>query len=274
MKSAFLFKCLLVIGVLSAGVLLVAPAFSAPMGVRKTTHNLSVEGYATNTSWAGYYSETVETQICIFCHTPHGGDTTGPLWNRAIPAGFDTGWTHYNSVTLSSGVGAANRAVSPESLLCLSCHDGTIAVGDLINQSALGTPSTSTTTVVNLSSFNPRVGNAKDLSDDHPISFSYTDSVTAVGTGYGNLETIEHARDVQGLKFYGATNRVECGTCHDPHVNYDPWYDPDQDPAICNAQRAVGDLAQVCDSTADIRYFPFLRIPNDASNLCLSCHNK
>jgi len=47
--------------------------------VANTTHNLGSNGPGPNT-----FSGTAE--ICVFCHTPHGGDSTAsvPLWNKAL----------------------------------------------------------------------------------------------------------------------------------------------------------------------------------------------
>ncbi|NOX43513.1 MAG: hypothetical protein GXP19_07250, partial [Gammaproteobacteria bacterium] len=72
---------------------------------------------------------TSESQICIFCHTPHGAaEAPGPLWNRALSgATYDT----YSSGSLDSAPspGASLQQPTGTSKLCLSCHDGTMAVG-------------------------------------------------------------------------------------------------------------------------------------------------
>jgi hypothetical protein len=59
------------------------------------------------------------------------------------------------------------------------------------------------------------------------------------------LHTVAAAQ-AAGVRFFGATNFVECSTCHDPHVDY--FTAPD--------------------------YTPFLITPNTGSNLCLACHIK
>lgn len=78
------------------------------------------------------------TEVCVFCHTPHGGRTDvagggAPLWNRALPS--DTGWTMYNSPNTDVAPGTAPLGVS---LACLSCHDGVIALDALINAPGSG----------------------------------------------------------------------------------------------------------------------------------------
>jgi len=92
--------------------------------VESTKHNLSTTG-------PGPIKAYDETQICIFCHTPHGAVAT-PLWNHtlsnasyilptAIPGGA---WETMESTP--------NR-IDGDSRLCLGCHDGTVAIGSVVN---------------------------------------------------------------------------------------------------------------------------------------------
>jgi cytochrome c553 len=220
-----------------------------PLGVSATKHNLS-----SGSPFTGYQSGN-EDEVCIFCHTPHGGTLDGPLWNRTLTSD-GTGFTHYTSSTLSSYfTGKENRAVNPESLLCLSCHDGTVAMGTLINNSnrtAGGAPD-------NVAMFDPTFGfgispviggaTGKDLSNDHPISFSYysaqlvNNALIAADSGPSDPRT-------KGVRFFGpdaaGEQRVECSSCHDPHVN----------------------------GNVDSNYLPFLVMSNTGSALCLACHIK
>ena len=73
MKTYKLTRNLLVGAVLS---LAVGTAFA---GIANTKHNLGSTGTGTN-SFDG------TDEICVFCHTPHGADTTAnpPLWNRIL----------------------------------------------------------------------------------------------------------------------------------------------------------------------------------------------
>lgn len=234
-------------------------AVMGPQNVAGTRHN-----FGESTLFNEYKSN--ESEICVFCHTPHGGTLTGPLWNRNNPAST---WTHYGSATLGSYLGglATNRAMGAESLICMSCHDGSIAINHVINlpNSRGGTPITISGLDKTIDDFgffmNPnRIGATQanwaatgDLSDDHPISFSYT-SVTGnapylpTQSRNGELRTWE-AAEALGVRFFGgAAKTVECSSCHDPHVDY----------------TASGNMA----------YTPFLITTNSASALCFACHNK
>lgn len=82
---------------------------------------------------------------------------------------------------------------------------------------------------------------------DHPISIDYDEAYSSAG---GNTRLKDKAST--GLKFYGSgNNKLECTTCHDPHVNY--------------VNTAKG---------GDTRYTPFLVRSNSSSGLCFSCHIK
>ncbi|HLO64519.1 MAG TPA: hypothetical protein VK165_16290, partial [Azonexus sp.] len=81
--------------------------------IRGTKHNLSAaadsSAYTNPTAGAGTVptrniKATTETQICVFCHTPHGGSTsTKPLWNRkAAGAGYTQSYVMYDSSTLDA----------------------------------------------------------------------------------------------------------------------------------------------------------------------------
>ena len=87
-----------------------------------TVHNLSVSG-------PGTIRAASESEICIFCHTPHNSSPRPPLWNRPDP-GFN--YTLYGSSTTQANPGQP----AGSSILCLSCHDGTIALGDVLSRSA------------------------------------------------------------------------------------------------------------------------------------------
>jgi len=226
-----------------------------PHGITYTIHNLSAS--QAEITW-----RSDETQVCIFCHTPHSGSLDGPLWNRDSPT---TAYTHYNSASLSAAVKSLgeNRAVSKESLLCLSCHDGSIAVNSLLNQSHLGDPTFWKDPIyimVLADNANPRIGaslanwdDTTDLSDDHPISFSYGPVLTEKNGQFREVSTAEGL----GARFFGSDNRVECSSCHDPHVMYDPDYGGPDNNQLANEE-----------------YRPFLVTSNAGSKLCLACHVK
>jgi hypothetical protein len=260
-------KVMLKKSVLVVALLLVATNLWAAktMDVSGTRHNLS--STSTGLSGGNYYAASNEDEVCIFCHTPHGGTMNTPLWNRAVPTG--SGFTHYTSATLSGymrGAGMSTRPVNAESLLCMSCHDGSAAMNSIINNSnrTAAAPDNNGTIIPQFFTTGAAIGDAPDpsgfgtlghtnnLSDDHPISFSYSSSYNHADNT-GEFRAPADAK-TSGIRFFGADiatgNFVECSSCHDPHVNHETANGGDAD------------------------YTPFLVRPNTGSGLCLSCHIK
>jgi hypothetical protein len=109
---------------------------SCTESVKDTKHNL-----AANTDLVGTGTVIGTSEVCVFCHTPHGGrdDVAGggaPEWNRALPA--STGFTNYTSPNFDNDQGAESPGPKGVSLACLSCHDGAIALDALINAPGSG----------------------------------------------------------------------------------------------------------------------------------------
>jgi hypothetical protein len=111
-------------------------AKSCTENIRETKHNLALN---TDILAAG------TTEVCVFCHTPHGGQTNvagggAPLWNRALPPDpSQNAFITYDSPNFDRDIGS-KTTYQPDgvSLACLSCHDGTIALDALINAPGSG----------------------------------------------------------------------------------------------------------------------------------------
>ncbi|MBI5446138.1 MAG: cytochrome c3 family protein [Deltaproteobacteria bacterium] len=213
---------------------------SAEDNVQITKHNLrnvrQIDGVYTAIADFG--------EICVYCHTPHSANEAGgvaPIWNKNLNAAGS--YTLYGSPTLDTRIGPPTGV----SLICLSCHDGTIGLDVIVNQPGVRgdeggfAPSGTLMRDTGDPSFNPRLG--QDLSDDHPVSMRYAGPGGAnVDPQFHGLATVKAA----GLKFFGGASPedsqvVECATCHNPH---------------------------------EARNEKFLRIRNVNSNLCKTCHIK
>ncbi len=183
--------------------------------IKNTVHNLSVSGPGTIVAES-------ETEICVFCHTPHNARPVAPLWNREDPG---TIYTLYNSSTIEASPGQPDGS----SILCLSCHDGTIALGSVISRPQDIAMSGGVTT---MPPGNTNLGT--DLSDDHPISFLYDQTLTAADPELVDPTTLHGP-------VYLENSKVQCTSCHDPHKDI---------------------------------YGKFLVATNQNSDLCLYCHQK
>lgn len=115
---------------LASGLALAAISSAAFAGIAQTKHNL---GSAQTT---GNYTDAT-TEICIFCHTPHGANQATaqvPLWNRVMST---TLYSKYSTLGTTS-FDAAEGAIGSVSLACLSCHDGTQAMDAMVNTPGAG----------------------------------------------------------------------------------------------------------------------------------------
>lgn len=273
----------LMIGAL--GALMAVAAVPAMAGIANTKHNLGTTGTGNN------HLTTGTAEICVFCHTPHGSDTSAPvpLWNRKL--GTSVTYTPYSD--LKSSTLDAKTAVmsSSPSLACLSCHDGTQSMDSVINAPGSGgynslgqdmTGAVWTGATVNaagvLQAGITLIGT--DLRNDHPVSIQYAGgvNVASCGTGCGtaqfndpDFEPIK-AMDNNGTKYWwveknGNTTRerqdiilytrseANTGNIAQPFVECASCHDPHVEAKNANE-------------------VAFLRVSNAGSGLCLSCHVK
>jgi predicted CXXCH cytochrome family protein len=154
-------------------------------------------------------TSTTGAELCVFCHTPHGGTTDAPLWNRTGPA--TTTFTTYSSDTLDTGTAGVAPQPSGISAQCLSCHDGATAYLALTNNPAY----TMTTANMSASTFSLDT----DLSNDHPVSIDYV-TLQAAQTGeFRAASGVNTQQVINGgttLQLY--SDKVECASCHNPHL--------------------------------------------------------
>lgn len=169
-------------------------------------------------------------EICNVCHTPHNASSTiAPLWNHQLSSAT---YTLYSSPTLNATPGQPG----PSSKACLSCHDGTVALDSYGGR--VGT------------NFNiGRYGLGTDLSNDHPVSFTYDPALaTADGGLYDpTVQTVPALgnRTIDNGMLVG--HKLECISCHDVHA--DKGY-------------------------SGMRGGHLILVTNYNSALCLTCHRK
>lgn len=245
-------------------------AGQAAAAITGSKHDLTFNG---NT----YYTSTASAEICAFCHTPHGGQSAAPLWNRVLPAAG--GFSVYTSDTLDGTIALTGA----NSLACLSCHDGVGSLDVVVNAPGSGGYNTGGTTLgYTWNGGNTTIGAGvtqigTSLTDDHPVALPYCggggasgcvdtdfkavmkDGVAVPIANFGNgagafaagtkwwVETGGNStRSKTDLVLYldgSNVPNVQCASCHEPHNG-----------------GAAGT--------------PFLRFTNAQSQLCLSCHAK
>ncbi|MEN8155442.1 MAG: cytochrome c3 family protein [Bacteroidota bacterium] len=167
--------------------LLLHPVAGFSQSVAFTKHNLSVTGAIDN-------QRSSVQSMCEFCHTPHSVKPLSPTWANSNPA---TRYIMYDEMVSSTSNIPADPSRQPDgsSTLCLSCHDGTIALGNTSSVMPAGSSSILGT----------------DLSDDHPISFTYDATLVASDGQLKYTPMFPVTLD--------ANSKVQCASCHDPHVD-------------------------------------------------------
>ena len=189
-----------------------------------TKHNLSTSG-------PGPIKSTNEDRICIFCHTPHSA-ISYPLWNHTLSEesyilpeseGDPSNPWYYMKSTPDQPDG--------DSKLCLSCHDGTVAIASIVNLG--GAASTISMQGTAAGGVMPQ-GDSNfgfDLSGYHPVSIEVNqqlifDKNTQCINNEVNFRICYPQSPIKLLptdNLYGAGPHtgigVQCSSCHDAHDN-------------------------------------------------------
>lgn len=183
-------------------------------------------------------------QLCLTCHTPHFGASTRLLWNHQLSSASFS-WEDTTTTTGGTALPTNIKTWSGSTKNCLSCHDGTVAVGTLYHDGYTYTgsapPKITATTV-----------SGQNLQGTHPVAIpypygglknSYNQSTTgdlALLSGWNSIPV--DVKLFTDPNFSAPSNRgLECASCHDPHGTPNP---------------------------------DFLRAPLAGSAICLRCHVK
>lgn len=254
---------------LSAGAVLAN--VSPGTGMYGSKHDFSGNGYMVPISG-------LQVGLCSICHTPHSAISTKLLWNQKLTtATFSWG----DTAETSGGTVLPSSARQGPSTKCLSCHDGSVAVGDTAafygmigGKWAPGDTVGWGTLAGRLSGggvygVGPVTNGVSNMTGNHPIAVPYP--LNAAPGTYNNVTTGARVKldsyvanpnaPAHGIKLYSddgnnkinpgtvpGKSGIECTSCHDPHNK----------------------------STVD---FPLLRGKNIGSSkadgyLCLQCHIK
>lgn len=293
------------IGAVAAGALMLG-AGAAFAGISATKHNLGTTGAAGQNKSGG------TEEICVFCHTPHGADTSAqaPLWNKNLGSLGGTGanaYQLYQSSTMDAARandGNGGGAIGSVSLACLSCHDGTQAMDNIINAPGSGGydvtgggptgrtgtgpagswawtgPTVSTEGLMQDGAGGPNVALiGTDLRNDHPIGIQYC------GGGITGTAT---AGCKDGDFWGGGANN---GRLRNATINTQNVWWVDTEATTGNNLRNKTDMILYTRNFSDNTTGPsvecaschdphtsdaptFLRVSNAGSAVCLSCHVK
>jgi predicted CXXCH cytochrome family protein len=191
---------------------------------------------------------TTTTEVCIFCHTPHKASPGGgrPLWNHTLTSST-LSWSPNKTVRGTDLPTDLSTAALEGPAACLSCHDGSVALGSVLVYYSGGSSSATTFSFAALTDRitaggamhvnGPAYIDVTTMSKNHPLGVQkpdaktgFTDFVAADGgTGVWYRTSSQDSNDY-----------VACQSCHNPHLTTNQ---------------------------------PFLRISNSGSAICKSCHD-
>ena len=244
--------------ILTLAMLTLAPAalwgqsFTPGAGIAATPHDFSGKGNPA-------------TGLCTFCHTPHRAIATQLLWNHTLSTQTFS-WDVPSTTAGTAYPSFRGDTYTGPSAKCLSCHDGTVAIGDIAwwAEGKPGSPIDNTRhqwpDAMNVGA----TGNVNgSMKGNHPVAMPYpfgnavniyNGSTTGAGAVLSEWQSTplapvrvfnDNAGAISAGPAAGRTG-IECSSCHDPHN-----------------KAAVGDL--------------FLRGTlggNTTSYICLKCHIK
>ncbi len=248
----------------SLGLAVLAGLALAGPGVVNSSHDLRSLQTAGQTN----------NQVCIYCHTPHRAADQNLIWNHSL----GTGNYSFNAAGPAGSPGMSRTSTGTTlpttttafgtgpTKMCMSCHDGSVAVGAL-NNIGDGATGTIVTSPSRLNGQPAQIASATGgMGGNHPVAIPFPDRAGATyngittgvtsgfggvagGGGWADITTIQAA----GIKLHGGpaagTFGMECTSCHDAHNN-----------SVATTEGVAG------------KYF--LRVSGDNSALCLSCHRK
>lgn len=169
---------------------------------------------------------------CTFCHTPHGGQSQVLLWNHRLSSNT------FSWAVPTTGASTPYPAIQGDTYngttaKCLSCHDGSVAIGDVVWWNS-GPPASPLLNVF-VTGVN-QVGAGGALGFNHPVAMPYpwnNAPSTYNGVTTGNAVVLSAwvpDPTVNGIRLYnddGSGNitigpaagvaGIECASCHDPH---------------------------------------------------------
>ncbi len=228
--------------------------------VQGSRHDLSVNG-------PGPVKATSEKEVCLFCHASHISDPKSPhpLWNQQLST-----TTSYNPYT-SSTYKQTNNQISTRSKLCLSCHDGTVAIGQTYGSGKIAMQGA----LASADNF------GTDLSKNHPLGFT----MPAMDDGEIKLSLTASPPVTSDPAVKLFDNKIECVTCHNPHTpNLDTAVQfmvrSNSNSALCTACHdtsrgalagwSLGQHAIAANVVSRGAQLPYSTV---AVNACVSCHS-
>jgi hypothetical protein len=222
-------------------------------GIQGTAHDFS-----------GILAAGATTGLCTVCHTPHKAQTQALLWNHTLSV-QNFSWTDPVTTAGTPYVSFAGDTYNGPTARCLSCHDGSVAVGDVGWWAATGPLVIAGLPAIGDPTFQIGAGGG-NLDGNHPVAMpipfnnvanTYNGSTTGAGITLADWKADPSTLGIGLYNDDGAGNisrggvagqtGIECGSCHDPHNG---------------------------SAVEDIFFLRGLMGTNAANYICIKCHTK
>lgn len=226
---------IVLIGVVNCYAVPVGHPPTAGGGIATTPHDFTQAGY----------NPSPTPGLCTFCHTPHKAQSTSLLWNHTYSSNSYS-WTDQTVTAAGTKLPTISNTWNGPTNKCLSCHDGSVAVGDIKWFDAKAqtiTVSAADLTSGKISATEYLIASATgSMNTNHPVVVPYPGvgtrnyGTSTTGSGYAPTEW-QADPTALGIVLFKATDNtsaasvsritstpsgadnlgIECASCHDPH---------------------------------------------------------
>ena len=208
-------------------VVLLALVVLSSLSFARVDKALIINGYhdlrATGTGGKDTGSTGPSYALCNYCHVAHKFAADGGLgqngmgillWNHTLSSSqayttYDSWTRQSNDIASLQPTGNGNVDLQNPSIMCMSCHDGTVA----LNSTYTG-PIGSTGALPG-----DRIINPADANKTHPINFTY-DATLASNAKMrvpAGVQGVDANTSNAIVPLFGG--KMQCATCHEPHTN-------------------------------------------------------
>jgi hypothetical protein len=236
---------------LALGVLMLAPIvsfaqdFTPGAGLIGSPHDFTT---VTGDDMVGTPTEPIG--LCTYCHTPHKALTTELLWNHTLSANTFS-WDVTKTTAGTTFPTFAGGTYKGPTARCLSCHDGSVAIGDVAWFKEAAHTGADALTLLKMGDVDTNfvVGGGGAMAGNHPVAMPYpynnaantyngtvTGAAAVLGEWQANPTLLGAVSAIRLFNDDGTGNisagvvdgktGIECSSCHDPHnkAAVDDWF--------------------------------------------------
>lgn len=203
-------------------------------GIANTKHDFTLWNPT-----GGDASNTINVGKCTFCHTPHKAQQQALIWNHKLSAVASYSWGAGATTVGGTLLPTISSTWNGATKLCLSCHDGSVAIGDIAwfdKASHQGLAAINTRTMSADFPNSQIATTTGGMGTNHPVAHPFpgagastyntrTSGAAAVLSGWQpnpitsgiRLFNDDGSGNISVASVPGTQTGIECSSCHDPH---------------------------------------------------------